>query len=201
MPSTWLGRDSNGILRDFSADEIDENQTPAEVQGGSEQVVLSRSTTLTNAQIKALPGTDVEIVPAQGAGTVVLYVGGFVVCDTSAGYYEWAVPGDFEAQLYLRCGTGMVASARIRDLGNVLGAILGSEDVYAMALPPAGLVRGPQNTNVFLAAQEGNVLSGIENQPLSLVAENGGAVSTTHFTGGNAANFLTITVLYTVLDV
>jgi hypothetical protein len=36
MPSTWLGRDSNGILRDFSADEIDESSMPAEVQGANE---------------------------------------------------------------------------------------------------------------------------------------------------------------------
>ena len=38
MPTpSWLGRDSNGILRDFTGEDVDETAMPAEVGGGSNE--------------------------------------------------------------------------------------------------------------------------------------------------------------------
>src|SRR5690349_10264519 len=64
--------------------------------------VLRRTVVLTDAQIKALPTTAVEILPAAPEGKIYLPTWGFGVLDNSAGAYsnvgeEWPLNGIFIA--------------------------------------------------------------------------------------------------------
>lgn len=58
---------------------------PTSITGSS---IFQATITLNNAQIKALPSTPVEILPAPGEGKVILPIGMVFVLDCSAGAYD-----------------------------------------------------------------------------------------------------------------
>ena len=70
------------------------------------------------------------LVPAPGAGKVIHYLGGFVVCDTSGAIYEFNAAGANEAFIVARVENTDV-SARITDTGFELGNLLGYESLTA----------------------------------------------------------------------
>src|SRR5687768_2578118 len=55
--------------------------------GAGHTLVKVASVTLTNAQIKALPTTAVQVIAAPGAGKLIYPVSAFVILDTTAGVY------------------------------------------------------------------------------------------------------------------
>lgn len=154
----------------------------------TEVVVLSQTVTLTDAQIKALPTTPVEIIPALGQGKRILWLGGDVVLDTSAGAYDPPDAGAFWQLCYLTSPFQQEASGLIS-----VGA-MADPGVFEAPVPPLGSYNAAEG---YLAGG----LTGadaIDNVGLGIADMYNGVPN---YTGGNAANTLKVTVLYTIIDV
>jgi hypothetical protein len=148
----------------------------------SDVVAIRRaSVTLTNAQIKALPSTPIDLVSAV-ADAVLLPISAFLRLEWTASYtninagcYISVLPNGSGSILKILDETGAVG-ARVQDL---LGA-----DESRIAVLAADIGTGRDATWV--------------NVPIQITCDNAGAGN---FTGGNAANSLVVTVIYTVLSV
>ena len=191
-PITWQGRDAKGNLVDVTSEVSTVTAPPTIATGGDAvQVVYSRTTTLTDAQIKAL-GTggngQVELVPAPGADKVLHYLGGFIICDTTTNYYDNVAA---TATLAVTMASSYAVSARIS--GTQLSSLLQVMDIYLMPLPPAGYI--PELG--VLRQGDGELPANIVNRSLVLRGSNTSAAA---FTEGHADNSMTVTVLYTVVD-
>lgn len=145
---------------------------------------------LTNAEIIALNTTAVEIIPAPGAGRALM------------------VPAALGVGL-----ASLVLKPLAVDYTNVNGGAgfvfqIGSAPAFKITIATgllAGFFAGAPNPNAWQLAvidtanqnnSSPNTLSDLENQSLTLkVSGNGG-----NFTGGDAANLLTVTVPYYVID-
>lgn len=153
-------------------------------------VVRSASVTLTDAQIKALPTTPVEIVPAPGAGKTLLFIRGYAFLTLAAVYTNV----NAESTGVMATGTGGLQSAQTPmgdgnwldvGVGTFFGHITACHvDGYPLAATPGEVV--------------GGLLSNVTNTPMQFVVAN---ASDGNYTGGNAANTLKISALYTVIDI
>lgn len=156
---------------------------------------------LTDAQIKSLPTTPVELFPAPGDGKL-------IVPFVAVARMEWhADYGNINA----------TSSISVDLTANVLGALAENTLSGVSALLAGG---GPDGTLVFFTIQQlaqtistpvaptnhfhsGKADSGfydsdIVNKPMRILAEN---VGDGDFTGGDAANVLRITIFYAVIEV
>jgi hypothetical protein len=155
-------------------------EIPLGAGGPVEQTILSRTTTLTDAQIKALPGTSVEVVPAPGAGMIVVPLVALLFLTRPTTYTNvdagssvnlvW--PGVGDATIYI---TGP--------------SLLGSNPSFC-ALHGASFDNG--------GSQYAFAFESVVNAALQIDAGNGALGD---FTGGGAGNSLKVQVLYSVLEV
>lgn len=159
----------------------------------TEVVVLSVTATLTDAEVKALPTTSRDVIPAPGAGKIIFPFGAFYHVNWVADYE--GIGSDAQLQLRLN-GIDVLVPVRQDVVSSVSGLLAGG---------------GPDGTNAFavmaflkkngfdlFAAISSLYDSDISNQPLVLSASNS---DNADFTGGNAGNSLKVTVLYTIIDV
>lgn len=196
---TWLGRDAQGRVTDFSAEESDTDASgDITVSGGGLEVA---TVTLTNTQIKALPTTPVQLVAAPGVGSFLHYIGGVAVLNNTAGVY-----GNVDA------GGGNFAGLTIKSDGTVTkwihsifgdlswGLTDGSAPVVLSLAPYAdmytALTAGVGGS--YHAPLDGwpDYLTEIENRAMIAVMSNSG-----NLTGGHAANTLKVTVFYSVVSI
>lgn len=150
---------------------------------GGNSILFQSSTTLTNAQIKALPDTPVELITAPGANKVLVLV-------STVAYLDWTA--DY---------TGIDAAGSI-SVGTGMGGFLFNEGITNL------LAFGGDSVAIFLYSQTvvSDTTNGVFgfgpsdaiNVPMMVSAYNG--VGAAHFGGGNAANTLTLTTAYMVLD-
>lgn len=146
---------------------------------------------LTDAQIKALPtvGGGVDLVPAPGAGKALAYVAAFLYLNAAGGAYTNI--DSYVYQFLLRSGEGGLIQATGEWSTDFFGATERWCQMITYAIPDGN---DPPLINI---TQGTSTSSDIVNKPLTLVAPNDlGA-----FTGGNAANSLTGTISYTIIDV
>ena len=192
----WQARRvSDGVLVDVTGDV---SGTPASAPtanvleaGTSEVSVLKTTTTLTDAQVKALPTTSVTVVAAPGVGSAITPLFAHLHCAATADYTN------IDANCILELNNGGAVGYLDQTLVSSVSGLLAPGD-------PAD----PQNAFVSTTQrQRGTTVtagfssfydSDIDNKPLILKVTNGGAGN---FTGGNAANVLTVTTYYVVVPV
>lgn len=154
--------------------------TSAGVTEYAAQTILSHTVTLTDAQVKALPTTAVEIVPAPGADLVIVPILAFLFLTQPSIYTNVSANASFNL-VWPSAGDATIYA----DAG------LLSSDPSFVALHGASFDNG--------GSQYGFAFdSAIVNKKLSIDGNN---PAMGNFTGGGAGNSLRVTVLYTVVDV
>lgn len=165
--------------------------------------LLVASIELTDAQIKALPTTPVEIVAAPGAGLMLLPLVAVFVCDAAAGAYTnfnvYSSADPFASSVYL-----------------AWDALINFNDATGPAPLAGGFMAGAQKTVTFLTGLGSALLTGAgadvsgilgvgtgspttlgyENAALSVVGQNNAKGD---FTGGDPANSLRVVAYYVVV--
>jgi hypothetical protein len=148
------------------------------VTGPAENIIRAATVTLTNAQIKTLPTTAVEIIPAPGANKAIVPL--IVLAYRSFG----TAYTNIDADGTLTFGTTDVAQCPA--IANVDG---GATALTTFLGDTAGMP-------LYLPSATGS--SAVENAACVLRSDNGEAGA---FTGGAAGNSLQVTVLYTIVDI
>lgn len=163
--------------------------------GDATSILESSIVTLTDAQIKALPTTPVQIIPAPGVGKTIIPVSAILSFKRTGGYstisptallgFQWDVPNASRANQLIGI---------YEEKGGVSGFLSTGESVIATlginATPVGGTIELGVGTEVLVYPNE------ISNKALMLSAKN----DEENFSGGNAANVLTVTVFHTIID-
>jgi hypothetical protein len=194
--ATVTGRDELGRIIDVTLTTTGDVAPPGPetiASGGAVETSVYRSTsTLTHAQILALaPAGFHEIVPAPGAGKALdilrISLASHIVAPytgfDASGY--WAVyidEGTVDIGLYLNENSELGVDA----VSDMLGG-----DGYVSSGPGMGADSGTLTTQPYAVLDPGDV----EDKAAYLTLNNSGGIG-----GGNAANTLTVTVLYALVD-
>jgi hypothetical protein len=170
---------------------------------------FKRITTITDAGIKALPNTEVEIVAAPGAGKIILPVLAFIKISTVAPYGN--LGGEAGGQTQFSIGGSDIVKLSVPQTSDVTNALnqasastkylkciqqfnsytSASPDVvggYAIAGQPIGTLA--------------NNINSLINAPLTLYLQNYDSEGTylDTLSGGDPSNTLEVTVVFSVID-
>lgn len=154
-------------------------------------------TILTNAQILALPTTAITVVPAPGASRLIMPLLYIVRSRISAGAYTNLNAGGFAGIQY---NGAFTASGFIADSLTTTPVLAYFSDFFGTATDWL-LYLQPYFQQVEPSSDEWGVFpvlhatGNIINKALEIFVDNQGSGN---FTGGNAANSLEVTTLYTV---
>jgi hypothetical protein len=176
MTSAATFYDDNGVIR-----------LQGQLAGGGS--ILATSVTLTDAQIKALPTTGVQLLAAQGANTMIVPLLAWLHMTWVADYTNIAATAAIYFQYGANAG-GLLGPFSESDGGQVSNLLADSASHYAIAAPTQ-----------YLAATQTVALGQLEDDPgpvnaaLVFKATNAAAGN---FTGGNVGNSLKITLPYFV---
>lgn len=175
----------------------DEGGGVAGYSPGTAQALLSDTTTLTNAQIKALPTTAIELIAAPGAGFMLVPISAVARLTWVADYTNI----DAGCQLAVTQESGAATNPVFLtileenpDIG-VSGLLALGDSSFAIFGPR---MWGAAAASNFVHASGGWNTFSVENLPLYLRATNGVSGA---FTGGDAGNSLKVTVIYTVIAI
>lgn len=136
---------------------------------------LTKTVTLTNAQILSFCNSPVEIAPAL-SDAVYVGIGAYLLCDHSAGDY---VVNGGSSILFSALGLAAVDA----------GSILVSGSVREVFVPGTSFLTGVSSADA--AGGPSN------NLPLTISGLNGGG----EFSGGNVLNSLRVTIFYNVVPI
>lgn len=187
----WLRRQKQ--LNAGSILSINEAGNPIESTGEQTIRLLGSDTTLADAQIKALPTTPIEILPAPDPGTLRDWTRIILSANLAAAYTN--IHSD--SAIRVRYGAGGMTheyynSGTYFGLDFVSG-LLTSTQGTVLVLDPLLDVGAPD-----LAAQPFGAFQYADvQQALTLSINNSGAGA---LTGGNADNLVKVTVLYSIVD-
>lgn len=171
--------------------------------GATEVTVYQLKTTLTDAQIKALPTTPVELVPAPGAGKTIMVQSVLFYRPTLVALYAGYVEYDQVCLAYATHPSGnsaintgfshVVTDMTITDLRDLLFQETYDSPVFYDS--PAQLFVDGYVPAKRLASSK----TDIENKGIvyKLISGDGEPVN---WTGGHASNTLEITVFYSIVD-
>ena len=200
---TWQARRSaDSVLVDVTADvdgmaESAPTPNAIETGGAVEQTVYSLTTALTNDQIKALPTTPVELVPAPGAGKTIMMLSAIVRVNTSSnGYTNVASLAELMitfAEEGIAVAQGVYANFGVGD--TYLSDFLSAFTNLSVLLAPYTF-SGVNTTAGLLIPVTSDILD-IENKALQISIDNKGSGA---LTAGHANNNGSVTAVYTVID-
>ena len=157
----------------------------ASSSGSSSYLVAEKI--LTDAQIKALPTTEVEILPAPGVNRVIIPLYAVASITWTANYTNI----NANSTLHLKINTFYpFAYLDEANGGGVTGFLAQSADSIMFSSPISR-----QESGRIMA--EDLPTSEVMNQPLGIRANNAGSGD---FTGGNASNIMKVTVYYVIVD-
>lgn len=150
--------------------------------------LLLETKTLNDAQIKVLPSTPFEIIPAPGANKIIVPVSALFILDTLAAAYT----SDADSAWNLRWGTDSETASQIIPIN----AILNQQNIGFghWGIPYADNGSGSFANVVTNVAFSNSIIN------KSIVITDGW-MGVTNYTGGNAANTLKIYVYYIIMDV
>jgi hypothetical protein len=163
--------------------------------GASVVTYYSLTKELTDAQIKALPTTPVELVPAPGAGKLIVFHSAVVVRNPLAqaygniNEYDGIFIGYTGTQRQLDAGYWLDGSASVGSLYNLFNNQLANKVIH---YDPIGISTQGGYT---LPATINLDTEGV-NKGLSIM----GMTSSGNFTGGDPSNTMEVTVNYTIVD-
>lgn len=159
--------------------------------------VLTRTTVeVTDAQIKALPTTAIQLVAAPGVGSVHVVVHAFFhLKDWAADYTNI----DGQATIEVRLGTTQIGWFKEIAASGVTGLLAGggSDGTLGWVYPFQQVVGDPSVIAKPTVGASYFYESDITNKAVNVGATNGSAGN---FTGGNAAQSLAVTLLYYTLS-
>jgi hypothetical protein len=158
-------------------------QTADSTTGDVQLPIYKRKVTLTDAQIKALPTTEVEVVPGQGAGKMVIFHYATVYLQHSADY------GNISPDATLKIaysGIAISASSVLSEADFCISNLL-ALGLSAGQLLPASSSLGDNGTYAY---------DDVSNRGFALRCSN----TAGNFTGGDASNTLEVTVFYSIVD-
>lgn len=156
---------------------------------------------LTDAQIKALPTTPIELVAAPGANMKVKPIGLTLRSNTTAGAYT-NIDASY-ADLHLDINGHYASYGPVDDststpvltgVSNILGA---AGSVVYDGVVPSLSATSVAGTSLYVQPDAFPGPATVLNQPLDLKMENNGSGN---LTGGNAANTLKVVLYYVIED-
>lgn len=176
----------------------------AQLNGAS--LVVGFSTTLTDAQIKALPTTPITLVAAPASGFRIKILGGTMRLNNAAGAYTNINTAYCELRVNVTAGWRLAGPVLVNDTEwsvalTGMTDVFGNAATYVLDVPTPGLLY-PVDAGAQSGNSSGQLLLNPFNIPptadvdakaaLLSINNNGSG----NLTGGNAANSLKVTLYY-----
>jgi hypothetical protein len=158
-----------------------------EVNDDPQVAIYKRKVTLTDAQIKALPTTSIDLVDAPGAGKMILPHAVRYVLNNEAGAYTNL---DGTTCLLVTKVGGLILNSVYDE--NAEGNFGAAYKWFMICMLSQNVIGGATYAYSVGATPT-------ENEPLKLVLANG-SPSIGDLTGGHADNSMKITVFYSIVD-
>jgi hypothetical protein len=157
----------------------------------TQTIVFSKTFQLANADIIALPSSEFEIIPAPGSGKVILPISAAIITHFSDGDYVADADGYLEWKVGGNEVLGTIPNESNAGLTELDAFLQGNRLWY---LIPQQKYIPALNTGWDSTLFRINIP---ENGAMTVDIDNNGAGN---LTGGNSANYMKVTVNYTIID-